>query len=215
MTAEQAAEAASLSTPELPEAPAADEGWASIRAWRKQARSVLIHRRSQLPGHTRRIQNERVRHNLLTGVDLRGFRAIGFYYPIRGELSFLDVARDHVARGGIAALPVVVERSAPVEFWRWAPGVRMRRGLWDIPIPAERELVIPDALIVPLVGFDSQRYRLGYGGGYYDRTLAALAHKPYCIGVGVGTSMLPTICPQPHDIPMHAIATDQGSICLP
>jgi len=195
---------------DFPEAPETEGSWASIKAWRKQARSALIHRRSQLPAHTRRIQNDRVRHNLLAGVDLAAFRTIGFYYPIRGELSFLDVARDHVARGGVAALPVVVERSAPVEFWRWAPGVRMRRGLWDIPIPAERDVVTPDALIVPLVGFDSQRYRLGYGGGYYDRTLAAQGRRPYCIGVGSESSMLRTIFPQPHDIPMDAIATDQG-----
>jgi 5,10-methenyltetrahydrofolate synthetase len=88
--------------------------------------------------------------------------------------------------------------------------MRLQRGLWDIPIPAERELVTPDALIIPLVGFDSQHYRLGYGGGYYDRTLAALPRRPFCIGVGSSEAMLSTIVPQAHDIPMDAIATDQG-----
>ena len=78
----------------------------------------------------------------------------------------------------------------------------MNRGLWDIPIPVEREIVHPDALIVPLVGFDSACYRLGYGGGYYDRTLVAATKRPFCVGLG-------TIYPQMHDIPLDAIVTDR------
>lgn len=212
MNATPIADVPDPSNGKIPEPPPPDADWASIRAWRKQTRSALIHERSQLPPHTRRVHNDRVRRHLLDEVDLRRFRSIGFYYPIRGELGFLDIARDLVARGGIAALPVVVERSAPVEFWRWSPGDRMRRGLWDIPIPAERELVTPEALVVPLVGFDSQRYRLGYGGGYYDRTLASMNPRPFCVGVGFSTSRLPTIFPQAHDIPMDAIVTDQSFI---
>jgi 5-formyltetrahydrofolate cyclo-ligase len=117
-----------------------------------------------------------------------------------------------VERGGIVALPVVVERKAPVEFWRWIPGARMGRGLWDIPIPLERELVHPEALIVPLVGFDSACYRLGYGGGYYDRTLAAATKRPICIGLGYHSGELGTIYPQMHDIPLDAIVTDRSLI---
>jgi 5-formyltetrahydrofolate cyclo-ligase len=103
---------------------------------------------------------------------------------------------------------VVVTRSAPVEFWSWVPGASMQRGLWDIPIPAERDPVVPDALLIPLVGFDAEGYRLGYGGGYYDRTLAAAAERPFCIGLGYDEMRLPTIYPQPHDIPMDVIVTD-------
>jgi 5-formyltetrahydrofolate cyclo-ligase len=86
----------------------------------------------------------------------------------------------------------------------------MERGLWDIPIPAERDPVVPDALIIPLVGFDGAGYRLGYGGGYYDRTLAAAPRRPFCIGLGYDEMRLATIYPQPHDIPMDVIVTDQG-----
>ena len=64
---------------------------------------------------------------------------------------------------------------------------------------------------MPLVGFDAQGYRLGYGGGYFDRTLAALARKPLTIGVGFEFARLPTIRPQPHDIPMDFIVTEAGS----
>jgi 5-formyltetrahydrofolate cyclo-ligase len=86
----------------------------------------------------------------------------------------------------------------------------MSKGIWDIPIPAARELVHPDMLIVPLVGFDAGCYRLGYGGGYYDRTIAAASPRPLCVGLGFGMATLPSIFPQPHDIPMQMIVTEQG-----
>jgi 5-formyltetrahydrofolate cyclo-ligase len=71
-----------------------------------------------------------------------------------------------------------------------------------------RDVVTPDACIVPLVGFDGEQYRLGYGGGYYDRTLAALERRAFCVGLGFAEARLPSIFPQPHDIPMQAIVTD-------
>jgi 5-formyltetrahydrofolate cyclo-ligase len=83
----------------------------------------------------------------------------------------------------------------------------MARGIWNIPIPRERNSVRPTALLVPLVGFDAAGYRLGYGGGYYDRPLATLVPKPLTIGVGYELGRLETIYPQPHDIPMDAIVT--------
>ena len=86
--------------------------------------------------------------------------------------------------------------------------MRMRRGVWNIPIPLEREVLTPEALIVPLVGFDGGLYRLGYGGGYYDRTLAAVARRPFCVGFGFAEARLPSIFPQPHDIPMDVIVVD-------
>jgi 5-formyltetrahydrofolate cyclo-ligase len=88
----------------------------------------------------------------------------------------------------------------------------MARGVWNIPIPAERQVVPPGALLVPLVGFDSRGYRLGYGGGFYDRTLAALSPKPLAIGVGYEFGRLATIHPQPHDIPMDALVTEAGVV---
>jgi 5-formyltetrahydrofolate cyclo-ligase len=77
-------------------------------------------------------------------------------------------------------------------------------------VPAERQVVSPTALLVPLVGFDEQGYRLGYGGGYYDRTLAASKPRPLAIGLGYEFGRLATIHPQPHDAPMDAIVTEAG-----
>jgi 5-formyltetrahydrofolate cyclo-ligase len=105
---------------------------------------------------------------------------------------------------------VITHKNAPVEFWPWTPGMSMRRGFWNIPVPAVGEPVQPDALIIPLVGFDAACFRLGYGGGYYDRTLAALAPLPVRVGIGFADAALATIHPQPHDIPMSVIVTDRA-----
>jgi 5-formyltetrahydrofolate cyclo-ligase len=86
----------------------------------------------------------------------------------------------------------------------------MQTGPWNIPIPKQRDVLTLDAVIVPLVGFDARGYRLGYGGGYFDRTLAAAARRPLAIGLGYADSQLPTIYPQPHDIPMNLIVTDRA-----
>jgi 5,10-methenyltetrahydrofolate synthetase len=183
--------------------------WPEIRQWRKQTRDSLISGRMALTVKARQEKGERVKQKLLASVDLKQYSTLGVYWPMRGEIDVRDIARQHIEAGGTIGLPVVVEKSAPVEFWKWRPGMGMRRGIWNIPVPMTREVVIPDALIVPLVGFDHERYRLGYGGGYYDRTIAALGRRPFCAGIGFGEAELPTIYPQPHDIPMHLIVTDR------
>jgi 5-formyltetrahydrofolate cyclo-ligase len=140
---------------------------------------------------------------------------VGFYWPFRGEIGTHALVRRLIRQGARAALPVVVEKGQPLEFRAWRPGTPLRRGVWDIPIPAERQVVQPTALLVPLVGFDAEGYRLGYGGGYYDRTLVAMAPKPLAIGIGYELGRLPTIHPQAHDVPMDAIVTEAGLVKSP
>jgi 5-formyltetrahydrofolate cyclo-ligase len=162
----------------------------------------------------RRAQPERaavaagVKARLREWVDLGAYACIGIYWPVRGEIDVRDLALKHLRRGGRIGLPVVVQPGAPVEFWNWTEGAPMRPGVWNIPVPAERVVVSPELLLVPLVGFDGAGYRLGYGGGYYDRTLAACAPRPRCIGLGAEAANLASIYPQPHDIPMHDIVTE-------
>lgn len=137
-------------------------------------------------------------------------RLIGFYWPIRREPDPLPFIRRHIAAGGTAALPVIVAKGQPLEFRVWQPAMKMATGPYDIPYPAEGAAVFPAALIVPLLGFDEAGYRLGYGAGFYDRTIASFAAKPLCIGVGFEVGRLATIQPQPHDIPMDFIVTEAG-----
>ena len=112
-------------------------------------------------------------------------------------------------RGSRLALPVIVEREQPLVFREWSPGSLMTQGVWNVPMPESGEAVLPDLLVVPLVGFDAQGYRLGYGGGFYDRTIAAMPAKPRTIGVGFELGRLETIYPQPHDIPLERIITER------
>jgi 5-formyltetrahydrofolate cyclo-ligase len=180
-----------------------------VQAFRKAKRAELLARRSALELDARKRAAESVTQQLLAAVDLRAYPTLGFYWPIRGELDLRELARSHVEAGGTAALPVVVAKNAPLELWQWQHGAPMQRGFWNIPVPAERRVVKPDVLVIPLVGYDAAGFRLGYGGGYYDRTLAALTPRPLCIGVGCDDSQLETIHPQPHDIPMNLIVTER------
>ncbi len=190
-------------------------GWDEIRHWRKLTRDALLERRTARSPAARRALGERACARLRQAVDLRAYGVLGFCWPIRGEFDVRGIVEEHLSHGGRAALPVVVQRSAPVEFWQWRPGAPMQTGIWNIPIPATRDVVCPDVVIVPLVGFDDAGYRLGYGGGYFDRTLALAVPRPYSIGLGYEDSRLESIHPQPHDIPMDLIVTEESSFPTP
>jgi 5-formyltetrahydrofolate cyclo-ligase len=187
-------------------APPKSASWEDVKAWRKQQREVLLKARPQDPDE-RRLRSQPILEKVSS--ELRGLPVLGIYWPFRSEIDVRELAHRHIEAGGVVALPVVVQKSSPVEFWRWRPEVPMTRGLFNIPTPAERDIVAPDVLIVPLVGFDRAGYRLGYGGGYYDRTLAAANPRPRTLAIAFAESELETIHPQPHDIPMSRIITDR------
>jgi 5,10-methenyltetrahydrofolate synthetase len=186
------------------------ESWDEIRRWRRARRDELIGARQALPQSARQDLQARVIALLDAHFPELSRGLIGFYWPIRGEIGLHGLIRRLVEEGAGAALPAVVEKGRPLAFFAWRPGDRLERGFWNIPVPAERLPVRPTVLLVPLVGFDAQGYRLGYGGGYYDRTLAAMTPRARAIGVGYELGRLETIHPQPHDVPMDAIVTEAG-----
>jgi 5-formyltetrahydrofolate cyclo-ligase len=143
-------------------------------------------------------------------------RILGFYWPHRGEYDPLPVARAVIVAGGACALPVVVARDAPLQYREWRPETEMTAGklTYGIPHPADGIPVSPDVMLIPLVGFDGDGYRLGYGGGYFDRTLAAYGLRPRTIGVGFELGRIATIEPKSHDIPLDIVVTEAG-IFLP
>ncbi len=136
---------------------------------------------------------------------------ISGYWPIKAEPNLRSWMEIMISRGARMALPVVDTPKTPLVFRAWDPETRMERGHWNIPVPsADAERLIPEVALAPLVGWDGAGYRLGYGGGYFDRTLAALSPRPFVIGVGLQSSRIATIFPQPHDIRLNAIVTEAG-----
>jgi 5-formyltetrahydrofolate cyclo-ligase len=137
--------------------------------------------------------------------------AFAGYWPIKGEPDLRPLMASLHASGTTIALPVVETKAAPLTFRHWDPAVRMVRGDWNIPVPPpDAQVVVPDIVLVPLVGWDLDGFRLGYGGGYFDRTLAALFPRPFAIGVGFESARLPTIFPQSHDVRLDVILSEEG-----
>jgi 5-formyltetrahydrofolate cyclo-ligase len=139
---------------------------------------------------------------------------VSFYWPFKGEPDLRPLMRELAAAGVAVALPVALRLGEPMTFRPWQRGAPMERGLWDIPIPATTTEVVPRTLIAPIVGFDAAHYRLGYGGGFFDRTLAQLGTAASAIGVGFSLFALPTIHPQPHDVAMARIVTEAAPLDL-
>ena len=181
-----------------------------MKAWRRARRAALVARRLAAGASTRRRWSARIADLLRGGFASLTARPVGVYAPFRGEPD-VRAAVDHWRRAGATtALPVVTSRAAPLEFRVFRPGTRMRKGVFGLPIPQGTPAVLPDALLIPMVGFDARGYRLGHGGGYFDRTLATLAPPPLKIGIAFELSRMATIRPQDHDIPMDFVVTEAG-----
>ncbi|MEO8136139.1 MAG: 5-formyltetrahydrofolate cyclo-ligase [Betaproteobacteria bacterium] len=181
-----------------------------LKQWRKEQRAALLARRMAASADLHNRWSDTITQFLLDAFPLLQRMTVGLYWPIKGEFDPRFAIRALRDAGATAALPVVVQKAAPLEFRAWSPGVRMTRGVYDLPVPEGTAVVRPDALLIPPVGFDAQGYRLGYGGGYFDRTLVALDPQPLKIGVGFELSRMATIHPQPHDVPMDFIVTEAG-----
>ncbi|WP_378951850.1 5-formyltetrahydrofolate cyclo-ligase [Mesorhizobium sp. ANAO-SY3R2] len=186
--------------------------WPEVRRWRKAERARLIEGRLEISADARAAMAGLIAAGLdqIIG-DMHG-KMVSLYWPFRGEPDLRSWLASVNARGGKTALPIAIELGRPLIFRAYAPGDKLERGVWNIPIPAAGPEVIPDIVIAPLVGFEAQGYRLGYGGGFFDRTLAALPRRALVIGVGYEVARIPTIYPQPHDIPMDRIVTEAGVI---
>ena len=182
----------------------------AITHWRRAQRTDLLAQRTAVPLQQRRQWDACITRQLLDGFPQLRNPVVGCYWPFKAEFDPRFAIRALRQLGARAALPVVLQRDAPLQFREWWPGVATRRSVFGLPVPLGTELLRPDVLLIPPVGFDGMAYRLGYGGGYFDRTLADLAPSPIKIGVGYELSRIPTIRPQPHDIAMDFIVTEQA-----
>jgi 5-formyltetrahydrofolate cyclo-ligase len=185
---------------------------AEVRVWRRSERQRLLALRTGTPPAERRVWGQQIEARLRALLQERPGIILGVYWPFQAELDPRPLIDWLIAAGSAVALPAVVDKKGPLEYRAWRPGEKLVDGVWDIPIPERRRIVVPQAVLAPLVGFDRDCYRLGYGGGYFDRTLAALMPRPWAIGVGFELSRLETIYPQDFDIPMDLIVTE-ASVC--
>jgi 5-formyltetrahydrofolate cyclo-ligase len=180
--------------------------WPAVREWRTQTRTEMLSRLSALSSDEQSLVRTAVCASLLHGLRDRLTGCVGLYWPFLSEVNLWGLYAE--INGVEFALPVMVGKDAPLEFWLWRPGSKLLPGLGNFPAPATRRPMRPITLFIPLLGFDVAGYRLGYGGGAYDRTLGSLSPKPLTVGVGYECTRLATIHPQPHDVPMDVIITE-------
>jgi 5-formyltetrahydrofolate cyclo-ligase len=200
------------------------------------ARKALIAQRLNLPDRLQRAELlQRVLRIWLVG---RPDRVIGAYWPIKGEFDPLPAlyrwqeyaqlaslgdnqdagqAEPAMVTASLAqhqrrkiGLPVVEKVNKTLSFHAWYPCCPMEEDAYGIPKPKDTEQVAPSLLLVPCVGWGPGGYRLGYGGGFYDRTLSSIAPPPVTVGLGYSMGWLPELLPEAHDVPLDAILSDEG-----
>jgi 5,10-methenyltetrahydrofolate synthetase len=182
----------------------------TLKTWRRAERERLIAARVSTPPPVLDSWRERIDGYLERSFPGLARCRLAFCWPIKGEYDARHLARTLRARGALTALPVVVAPKTPLIFREWHPGVKMVNGVLDIPYPVDSAAITPEAVLLPMNGWDAQGYRLGYGGGFFDRTLASLDKKPLTIGISYELAKMPTIHPQSWDLPMDYVVTERG-----
>ncbi len=181
-------------------------------------RQLLIQQRLNMPDRLQRADLlQQVMRIWLVG---RTDTVIGAYWPIKGEFDPLPALHRWKEDGELLdqplrrriGLPVVNPHHKTLTFHVWYPGCPMEEDAYNIPKPKDTDLIVPTLLFVPCLGYGPGGYRLGYGGGFYDRTLATLAPKPFTVGLGFGQGFVPDFEPEPHDVPLDAILNEHGIV---
>jgi 5-formyltetrahydrofolate cyclo-ligase len=168
-------------------------------------RSLLAARSAIDPTH-RAIYDAAIAKRVAAWLKENPVHRLGIYWPIKHEPDLRALYTELSRHGMTLALPVVVRKDAPLAFASWAPGDPLACDVYGVPTPVNREFICPEALLIPCVGFNADRVRLGYGGGFYDRTLSAMP-RPLAIGIAYASS-LAKFSAGPHDIALDAIITD-------
>ena len=187
----------------------------AVPEWRDAERRRLRALRKAIDPERRRLLDTGIAGGLERLPEVREAYCIAVFWPLIGEPDLRPWYEALAGRGVGLALPVVVTRASPLEFRRWRPGDTLEPDAARVPAPLHAEPARPDVIITPCVGFDEERYRLGNGGGYYDRTLVRGQRRPRLIGVGYNLAALPSIHPQSHDVPMHYVVTEDRIMSEP
>jgi 5-formyltetrahydrofolate cyclo-ligase len=189
---------------------AAEPDLDKVWSWRTAERKRLIDERKSLPFVQREDFTRKIAVHLDQVIGNPAGKKISVYWPYLAEPDLRGWMGSVASLGAECLLPVVVAKGHPLVFRSWRMGEPLERGAWNIPVPAGGREMVPDIVIAPLVGYDEDCFRLGYGGAFFDRTLANLNCKPQAIGVGFELQKIETIIPLPHDIAMNAVVTETG-----
>jgi 5-formyltetrahydrofolate cyclo-ligase len=181
---------------------------------KRALRQQLIEQRLAMPDRSERC--DLLQRVLRIWLVNRPDTVIGAYWPIKGEFDPLPALHRWKEDGELVdepqlrriGLPVVDKMHKTLTFHAWYPGCPMEEDAYGIPKPKDTEVIVPTLLFVPCVGYGPGGFRLGYGGGFYDRTLASLEPRPYTVGVGFTHGFLDELEPEPHDLPLDAILND-------
>ena len=190
----------------------------NIAHQKKELRKALVEQRLNMPDRLQRadLLQQAMRIWLVGRPDV----VIGAYWPIKGEFDPLPALHRWKEDGELLdspqlrriGLPVVDKVHKTLTFHAWYPGCPMQEDAYGIPKPKDTEVIVPTLLFVPCVGYGPGGFRLGYGGGFYDRTLAGLVPKPFTAGLGYTNGWLPDMEPEPHDVPLDALLNDNGVV---
>lgn len=181
-----------------------EEAKAALRALAHKQRATF------LQGYREDAAKAAAEH-FFAGVSLGPTEVVAAYWPIRDEIDCRLVLTRLMDEGRRVCLPVVRGENEPLELRLWEQGAALYPSGFGTLAPDENApLVEPDIVLMPLLGFDQQGTRLGYGGGYYDRTLAAAIRSPRLIGFAFSAQELNHIPRETHDIPLDAVVTEQG-----
>jgi len=181
-----------------------------LKAWRKSERERLVAARAVLNHETLEQYRHAIDAHLERAFPGLASAKLAFCWPIKGEYDARHLVRTLRERGALTALPVVIAPRTPLIFREWRPGVELAIGALDIPYPVNSPEVVPDAVLLPMNGWDAAGYRLGYGAGFFDRTLSKLSKKPAVIGISYEMGKIETIHPQNWDIPADWVVTERG-----
>jgi 5-formyltetrahydrofolate cyclo-ligase len=184
-----------------------------LAAEKRTARAAAHALRATAAGHPG-CARRAAAHVLDAVAPLRAVRTVAGYLPIRSEIDPLPAMRALIGLGFTVAVPEVVAPGTPLAFRAWTPGVATAAGSFGVAVPVGTDRVVPDLLLVPLLAFDRRGHRLGYGGGFYDRTIAALrAGQPLtAIGLAYAAQEVPRVPDGETDSLLDAIVTENGVI---
>ena len=172
-------------------------------------RQLQAERQNLIDHHQRTMHLQEVLRVWLVG---RRDKAVGAYWPIKGEFDALPALYRwaEADEERCIGLPVMDKASKRLSFRMWFPGCEMEEDAYGIPKPKDTPLFHPSLLLVPCVGYGPKGLRLGYGGGFYDRTLATLEPRPTTVGLAFSHGFVPWLQAEPHDVPLDALLTDEG-----